>query len=76
MKYQARDLCFYDECDILDLLKAARKYGAEKVGVYSADWGEEKFNLDDSFIHIKKKGKKYQVKNSNDNKLKKQSINR
>lgn len=36
--------------------------------------GEEKFNLDDSFIHIKKKGKKYQVKNPNDNKLKNQQL--
>lgn len=43
----AKYLGFYDECDILDLLKAARKHGAETVGVYSCDWGEEKFNLAD-----------------------------
>lgn len=47
MTYQAKDLCFYDECDIRDLLKAARKNGAETVCIYSADWGEEKFNLAD-----------------------------
>lgn len=35
---------------------------------------EGKFNLDDSFIHIKKKGKKYLVKNPNDNKLKNQQL--
>ena len=47
MTYQAKDLCFYDECDIRDLLKAAREHGAETVGVYSADWGEETFKVTD-----------------------------
>lgn len=44
MTYQSKELCFYDECDIRDLLKAARKHGAETVCLYNRDWGEEKFN--------------------------------
>ena len=47
MTYQSKDLCFYDECDIRDLLKAARKHGADKVEVRSVDWGEEKFEITD-----------------------------
>lgn len=31
MAYKSKDLCFYDECDICDLLKSARKHGADKV---------------------------------------------
>ena len=47
MTYQSKYLCFYDECDILDLLRSARKNGAEKVEVRSVDWGEEKFEVTD-----------------------------
>lgn len=47
MAYQSKDLCFYDECDILDLLRAARKNGATDVEVRSVDWGEETFKIDD-----------------------------
>ena len=45
MGYQSKDLCFYDECDICDLLKAARKHGADTVELRNSDWGEEKFDL-------------------------------
>lgn len=47
MTYQAKDLCFYDELDVRDLLKAARKHGADKVEVRSSDWGVETFKIDD-----------------------------
>ena len=47
MTYQSKDLCFYDECDIRDLLKTARKHGADKVEVRSVDWGEEAFDIND-----------------------------
>lgn len=43
----AKYLGFYDECDVLDLLKAARKFGAVTVGVYNNDFDEEWFNLSD-----------------------------
>ena len=43
----AKYLGFYDECDILDLLKAARKNGAENVEVRSVDWGSETFRVTD-----------------------------
>ena len=50
----AKYLGFYDECDILDLLKAARKHGAADVEVRSSDWGEEKFDLanEDEIIEL------------------------
>lgn len=47
MTYQAKDLCFYDECDIRDLLKAARKHGADKVEVRDSEWDTETFKIDD-----------------------------
>lgn len=47
MTYQSKYLGFYDECDILDLLKFARKHGADKVEVRSSDWGVETFKIDD-----------------------------
>ena len=43
----AKYLGFYDECDISELLKAARKNGAEKVEVRSVDWGSETFSVTD-----------------------------
>ena len=43
----AKFLGFYDECDICDLLKFARKNGAEKVEVRSVDWGSETFSVTD-----------------------------
>ena len=43
----AKYLGFYDECDICELLKAARKNGAEKVEVRSVDWGSETFSVTD-----------------------------
>ena len=47
MTYKSTDMCFYDELDILELLKAARKHGADKVEVRNTDWGEERFDIDD-----------------------------
>lgn len=47
MTYQSKDLCFYDECDIRDLLKAARKHGADKVEVRDSEWDVETFKIDD-----------------------------
>lgn len=43
----AKYLGFYDECDIRALLKAARLYGADKVELYSVDWGTEEFKVTD-----------------------------
>ena len=43
----AKDLGFYDECEICGLLKFARKHGAEKVEVRSVDWGSEMFSVTD-----------------------------
>ena len=43
----AKYLGFYDECEICDLLKFARKNGAEKVEVRSVDWGSETFSVTD-----------------------------
>ena len=43
----AKYLGFYDECDICELLKFARKHGAEKVEVRSVDWGSETFRTTD-----------------------------
>ena len=43
----AKYLGFYDECDICELLKFARKNGAEKVEVRSVDWGSEMFSVTD-----------------------------
>ena len=43
----AKYLGFYDECDICELLKAARKHGAENVEVRSVDWGTETFKVED-----------------------------
>ena len=40
-------LGFYDECDILDLLKAARKNGATYVEVRDSEGDAETFNLAD-----------------------------
>ena len=50
----AKYLGFYDECDICDLLKFARKNGAEKVEVRSVDWGSETFSVtdDDAIIDL------------------------
>ena len=40
-------LGFYDECDVLDLLKAARKHGATDVEVRDSEGETEKFSLAD-----------------------------
>lgn len=47
MTYKAKDLGFYDECDIRALLKFARMHGATDVKVRSVDWGEESFKIND-----------------------------
>lgn len=47
MTYQSKDLCFYDECDIRDLLRLARKYGATDVEVRDTEWDTETFKIDD-----------------------------
>lgn len=47
MTYKSKYLGFYDECDIRDLLRAARNHGADKVEVRSVDWGVETFKVDD-----------------------------
>ena len=43
----AKYLGFYDECDICELLKFARKNGAERVEIRSVDWGSETFSVTD-----------------------------
>ena len=43
----AKYLGFYDECDICELLKAARKHGAYTVEVRDSEWDVETFRTTD-----------------------------